>query len=55
MQINCVRISRMGSHLPDIFLSYDRDDQATAQRFAEGFEPEGFNVWLAAPRTPPVT
>jgi hypothetical protein len=23
---------------PDIFLSYSREDQATAQRFAEGFE-----------------
>jgi TolB-like protein len=31
--------------LPDIFLSYSRDDQATARRFAEGFEREGFNVW----------
>jgi TolB-like protein/Flp pilus assembly protein TadD len=31
--------------LPDIFLSYNRDDQATARRFAEGFEQEGFNVW----------
>jgi TolB-like protein len=31
--------------LPDIFLSYSRDDQATARRFAEGFERQGFNVW----------
>jgi TolB-like protein/Flp pilus assembly protein TadD len=31
--------------LPDIFLSYSRDDQATARRFAEGFEQQGFNVW----------
>jgi TolB-like protein len=35
----------MGSHLPDIFLSYSRDDQATARLFAEGFEREGFSVW----------
>ena len=31
--------------MPDIFLSYNRDDQATARQFAEGFEREGFNVW----------
>jgi hypothetical protein len=31
--------------LPDIFLSYSRDDQATARRFAEGFEREGLTVW----------
>jgi TolB-like protein len=30
---------------PDIFLSYSREDQATARRFAEGFEKEGFKVW----------
>jgi TolB-like protein len=30
---------------PDIFLSYTREDQATAQRFAEGFEAQGFSVW----------
>jgi TolB-like protein len=30
---------------PDIFLSYSREDQATAQRFAEGFEAQGFSVW----------
>jgi TolB-like protein len=30
---------------PDIFLSYSRDDQATARRFAEGFERAGFSVW----------
>ncbi len=35
----------MGSRLPDIFLSYNREDQATARRFAECFEREGFNVW----------
>src|SRR4051794_16348044 len=31
--------------MPDIFLSYTREDQATAQRFAEGFEAQGFSVW----------
>ncbi|MEP7312089.1 MAG: TIR domain-containing protein [Pseudomonadota bacterium] len=31
--------------LPDIFLSYNRDDQPTARRFAEGFERAGFSVW----------
>ncbi|HTR00445.1 MAG TPA: TIR domain-containing protein [Candidatus Acidoferrum sp.] len=29
----------------DIFLSYSRDDQATARRFAEGLAREGFSVW----------
>ncbi len=31
--------------MADVFLSYSRDDQATARRFAEGFEHEGFSVW----------
>ncbi len=31
--------------MPDIFLSYNREDQATARRFAEAFEAEGFDVW----------
>jgi TolB-like protein len=31
--------------LPDIFLSYSRDDQSTARRFAEAFEREGLAVW----------
>jgi TolB-like protein/Flp pilus assembly protein TadD len=30
---------------PDIFLSYNREDQAIAQRFAEGFEAAGLSVW----------
>jgi hypothetical protein len=30
---------------PDIFLSYNREDQATAQRFAERFEAAGMSVW----------
>ncbi len=29
----------------DIFLSYNREDQATARHFAEGFERAGFSVW----------
>jgi TolB-like protein len=28
-----------------IFLSYTREDQATAKRFAEAFEMQGFSVW----------
>lgn len=31
--------------MSEIFLSYNRDDQAVARRFAEGFEHEGFKVW----------
>ena len=31
--------------MPDIFLSYNREDQATAQRFARAFEAQGFSVW----------
>jgi TolB-like protein len=34
--------------MPDIFLSYTREDQATAQRFAEAFEGHGFSVWWDA-------
>jgi TolB-like protein/Tfp pilus assembly protein PilF len=30
---------------PDIFLSYNRDDQAMAKRFAEAFEAAGLSVW----------
>lgn len=30
---------------PDIFLSYSREDQAVARRFAEAFAREGFSVW----------
>jgi TolB-like protein/Tfp pilus assembly protein PilF len=29
----------------DIFLSYNREDQAAAQRFAEAFKREGLSVW----------
>jgi TolB-like protein len=31
--------------MSDIFLSYSRDDQATARRFAEAFQREGLTVW----------
>src|SRR6516162_9362271 len=31
--------------MPDIFLSYTREDQATAQCFAEAFAAQGFSVW----------
>src|SRR6516165_15831 len=34
--------------MPDIFLSYTREDQATAQRFAEAFAAQGFSVWWDA-------
>jgi TolB-like protein/Flp pilus assembly protein TadD len=32
----------------DVFLSYNREDQAVARRFAEGFEREGLTVWWDA-------
>jgi TolB-like protein/Flp pilus assembly protein TadD len=31
--------------MPDIFLSYSREDQVIARRFAHGLEREGFSVW----------
>lgn len=31
--------------MPDIFLSYNREDQATARWFAEAFVAEGLDVW----------
>ena len=31
--------------MPDIFLSYNREDQARAKVFAEAFERDGFSVW----------
>ena len=31
--------------MPDIFLSYSREDNATATRFAEAFRRAGFDVW----------
>jgi TolB-like protein len=34
--------------MPDIFLSYNREDQAVARRFAEAFECAGLDVWWDA-------
>ena len=31
--------------MPDIFLSYSREDQPVARHFAAGLEREGFSVW----------
>eukprot|EP01035_Chromulina_nebulosa_P040811 gene40811-55163_t len=31
--------------MPDIFLSYNREDQAAARWFAEAFTAEGLDVW----------
>jgi adenylate cyclase len=31
--------------VPDIFLSYSREDQPTARRYAEAFQAEGYDVW----------
>ena len=31
--------------MTDIFVSYSREDQPVARRFAENFEREGFSVW----------
>jgi TolB-like protein len=31
--------------VPDVFLSYSREDQAVARRFAEAFERAGLSVW----------
>jgi TolB-like protein len=38
--------------MPDIFLSYSRDDQPIARRFAEGFKRAGFSVWWDATLNP---
>ncbi len=31
--------------MPDVFLSYNREDQAIARRFAEGLQKHGLDVW----------
>ena len=31
--------------MPDVFLSYNREDQAAARRFAEAFAAQGLDVW----------
>jgi TolB-like protein len=33
------------ARLPDVFLSYSREDQPTARRFADALQREGFSVW----------
>ncbi|MEQ1784206.1 MAG: TIR domain-containing protein [Hyphomonadaceae bacterium] len=38
--------------MPDIFLSYSREDQARAKVFAEAFEREGLKVWWDVGLTP---
>ena len=38
--------------MPDIFLSYSREDQAVARRYAEAMEREGFKVWWDAAINP---
>ena len=37
---------------PDIFLSYNREDQARATVFAEAFEAQGLDVWWDTALTP---
>ncbi len=53
-RVNCPRIHGSGQNqgtesgerrLPDVFVSYSREDQLVARRFAEGFEREGLSVW----------
>ena len=34
-----------GLHLPDIFISYSRNDQDIARRFADAFRAEALDVW----------
>lgn len=34
-----------GSGVPDIFLSYNREDQARAKLFGEAFRTQGIEVW----------
>ena len=38
--------------MPDIFLSYNREDQPRAKLFAEGFERAGLKVWWDVGLTP---
>ena len=33
------------SDMPDVFVSYSRDDRKIARQFATGLEREGFGVW----------
>jgi TolB-like protein/Flp pilus assembly protein TadD len=48
MSPDCFPAYELGFRLPDIFLSYNREDQATARQYAEGFERDGFSVWWDA-------
>src|SRR4051812_46808608 len=34
--------------MPDVFLSYNREDQAAASQFAEALEADGLSVWWDA-------
>ncbi len=38
--------------MPDIFLSYNREDQARAKPFAEAFKAQGLDVWWDTALTP---
>ncbi|MCE9523903.1 MAG: toll/interleukin-1 receptor domain-containing protein, partial [Alphaproteobacteria bacterium] len=40
-----LRIVTATPSTPDVFLSYARDDQTTARKFAEALEREGLAVW----------
>lgn len=43
--------SGTGATEPEIFLSYNREDQAVARRFVDAFDHEGFkDFWDAALR-----
>ncbi len=37
--------------MPDIFLSYNREDQARAKLFADAFKAQGLDVWWDAALT----
>lgn len=38
--------------MPDIFLSYNREDETAARRFAEAFQAQGLDVWWDTALTP---
>lgn len=40
-----LRPTPAGTRVPDIFLSYSREDQDRAKVFAEAFSAQGFDVW----------
>src|SRR5438477_7133745 len=39
---------REGRRISDIFISYSREDQAVARRYADALEAQGFSVWWDA-------